>query len=79
MLILIHREDCHYSAKVRQFMSDNNVSYISLVSQKGSPSREILRKLGGQEQVPFLIDTDTGTMMYESADIINYVGEHYVR
>jgi len=73
MYILFHKEECPYCLKVRQFMSDKNISYTSVVSKTGAPSREILMKIGGQNQVPFLIDTDNGKMMYESNDIINYL------
>ncbi len=78
MLILFHREECPFCLKVRQFMSDNRVSYVSVVSPKDSPSRKVLMKLGGQQQVPFLVDTDKGEMMYESNDIIEYVKKNYV-
>lgn len=77
MLILFHKEECPYCAKVRQFMSDHKVSYVSLVCPNGSESRKILDQLGGKQQVPFLLDTDKGEWMYESADIIEYVQEHY--
>lgn len=79
MLILFHREECPYCLKVRQFMSDNQVSYVSVVSPKGSPSRKVLMKIGGKEQVPFLVDTDKGEMMYESDDIVEYVRKNYVK
>tara|TARA_B100000745_G_scaffold58094_1_gene34438 strand:- start:27744 stop:27938 length:195 start_codon:yes stop_codon:yes gene_type:complete len=32
--------------------------------------------IGGKSQVPFFVDGNTH--MYESADIINYLDEHYV-
>jgi glutathione S-transferase len=38
-------------------------------------AQELLEK-GGKRQVPFLIDTETGTSMYESSDIIDYIREH---
>ncbi len=78
MLILIHKEECPYSLKVRQFMSDNHISYVSLVSPTGAPSRKILMKLGGKQQVPFLVDTDVGEMMYESDDIVEYLKKTYL-
>lgn len=78
MLILFHRESCPYCTKVRHFLMDNSISYVSVVSAKGSPSRKILMKLGGKEQFPFLVDTDKGEMMYESEDIIEYVRKNYV-
>jgi glutathione S-transferase len=41
-------------------------------------SDEILAELvekGGQQQVPFLVDTENGVSMYESNDIIDYLRE----
>lgn len=32
---------------------------------------------GGKRQVPFLVDTDRDVALYESADIIDYIREHY--
>ena len=73
MLLLVHKEECPYCLKVRQFMSDNNISYVSLVSPSDSKSRKILEELGGKSQVPFLIDFDAGVHMYESDGIIDYL------
>ncbi|MGM0557053.1 MAG: glutathione S-transferase N-terminal domain-containing protein [Myxococcota bacterium] len=39
--------------------------------------REELIELGGTAQVPFLVDPNTGTQMYESADIVDYLEETY--
>ncbi len=78
MLILFHKEECPFCLKVRQFLSDSHVSYVSVVSPSGAPSRKILDKLGGKMQVPFLVDTDKGEMMYESDDIIEYVKSNYL-
>lgn len=78
MILLFHKEECPYCLKVRQFMSDSHVSYVSIVSPKGAPSRKILLKLGGKEQVPFIVDTDKGVMMYESDDIVEYLKKTYL-
>lgn len=75
MLMLIHKEECPFCLKVRQFMSDNGISYVSLVSKTSSKSRKILEALGGKSQVPFLIDFDAGEFMYESDGIIEYLKE----
>ncbi len=77
MLLLIHKEECPFCGKVRQFMSDHKISYISLVSPSGSKSRAILQALGGKDQVPFLIDFDQGIFIYESGDIIQYLEKNY--
>lgn len=39
--------------------------------------REQLIEIGGMAQVPFLVDPNTGTQMYESADIVDYLEEQY--
>jgi len=66
MLLLVHKEECPYCLKVRQYMSDNDISYVSLVSKTGAKSRGVLEAIGGKPQVPFLIDFDEGKYMYES-------------
>lgn len=78
MLLLFHKEECPFCLKVRQFMSDHHISYTSIVSPTGAPSRKVLLKLGGKEQVPFLVDADKGEMMYESGDIIEYLKKNYL-
>lgn len=78
MLLLIHKEECPFCAKVRSFLSQNQISYISLVSPSNSKSRPILKKLGGQDQIPFLIDFDQGISIYESSDIIAYLEKNYI-
>ncbi len=45
--------------------------YELILSPFGSSSREELLRLGGKEQVPFLVDGDLN--MYESDKIIAYV------
>lgn len=77
MLILFQKEECPYCAKVRQYLSDSQISYVSVVSPSGSESRNVLEQLGGQQQVPFLLDVDRGEWMYESSDIIEYLEQNY--
>lgn len=40
-------------------------------------NRKVLAERTGRVQVPFLIDPNTGTEMYESADIIRYLEQTY--
>ena len=37
-----------------------------------------LLKIGKKRQVPFIVDTNTGNVMYESADIIEYLSKEYL-
>jgi glutaredoxin 3 len=80
MIELYQMEHCPYCAKVRMAMEELDLDFICRNMPKGSPKRELLRKLGGQEQVPFLVDTTDNqnpVMMYESGDIIDYLKEKY--
>ncbi|EFJ30708.1 hypothetical protein SELMODRAFT_440315 [Selaginella moellendorffii] len=45
---------------------------------KGSRvQRAFVKSSGGKEQFPFLLDPNTGTSMYESSDIVNYLFQEY--
>lgn len=77
MIELYQFEQCPYCAKVRTALTELEVDYIIRNVPKGSPKRDFLQKLGGQQQVPFMVDQDAGVMMYESDDIIAYLQEKY--
>jgi len=78
MLELFQKEGCPYCHKVRQRMTEMDLDYICRnVSSDSSKQAEILTKLGGMVQVPFLVDTDRNVSMYESDDIVKYLEEHY--
>ncbi|RJP21711.1 MAG: glutaredoxin [Candidatus Abyssobacteria bacterium SURF_5] len=78
MLELYQKEGCPYCQKVRAKMTELDLDYICRnVRDGGSKKAQLLEKLGGMVQVPFLIDTDRNVAMYESEDIIKYLVEHY--
>ncbi len=77
MLLLFQKEECPFCSKVRHFMTDNEISFLSVSSAKGSPSRRILTKLGGKDQLPYLVDLDAGVAMYEAEKIIDYLDENF--
>ena len=77
MLELYQFEECPYCVKVRIKLSELGLDYISRTAPKGSAKRKYLEKLGGKQQVPFLVDQDKGVMMYESDDIIEYLQKTY--
>ena len=75
--VLYQYRSCPFCARVRRFLDDRGVDL---------PERDILREPaafrellagGGSSTVPCLrIESDAGTRwMYESADIIDYLGE----
>lgn len=68
---------CPYCMKVKSVVSQMNlgkeVEFIG--AEQGTPGREVVLKVGGKSQVPFLIDGQTH--MYESSDIIAYVRKKF--
>ncbi len=72
MFDLYISETCPYCGKVMNYLSENNIKYYKKdVSQP--ENLNMLIKLGGKAQVPFLDDKENNVSMYESDDIINYV------
>ena len=78
MLELYQKESCPYCQKVRQRMTELDLDYICRnVSGGSSKKAALLTKIGGEVQVPFLVDTDNDVAMFESDDIIKYLEENY--
>lgn len=46
-------------------------------AEPGSKSAEVLEKLSGSQQVPFLVDAERGVMIGESDDIVEYLDTNY--
>ena len=77
LLELYDYEGCPYCRKVREVLCELDLDYVAHPVAHGSPRRAALEKLGGKVQVPYLIDRNTGTRLYESDDIIAYLNETY--
>ena len=78
MLELYQKETCPYCQKVRLRMTELDLDYICRnVPNDNSRKAALLAKLGGEVQVPFLVDTDNNVAMYESDDIIKYLEGKY--
>lgn len=76
-LELYEFEGCPYCRKVREVLTELDLEYVCRPCGKGSNNRDKIRKLGGKEQFPFLVDPNTNRSMYESEDIIDYVCDEY--
>lgn len=72
MLLLFMLEECPYCQKVIKSLTEKNLEYRSLDITNPVNMDELLI-LGGEQQVPFLVDTENNIKMYESEDIINYL------
>jgi glutaredoxin len=85
MLELYQFEGCPHCQKVREKLSELGVSYVLHNPRLGkSHDQQVVNQRthdelleGGHDQVPYLVDTDRGTAMYESDDIVEYVEQHY--
>ena len=78
LLELYEFEGCPFCRKVREAMTELDLSYISRTCASGSKAkrREIERR-GGKQQFPYLVDANTSTELYESEDIIEYLTDTY--
>ncbi|MFC1730765.1 glutathione S-transferase N-terminal domain-containing protein [candidate division KSB1 bacterium] len=76
MLTLYIRTGCPFCAAVQAKVADLSIE----VEEKDITDDVIAEELiarGGKKQVPYLVDTDRDVEMYESGDIVEYLGEHY--
>ncbi|CAA0837665.1 Thioredoxin family protein [Striga hermonthica] len=77
-LQLFEFEACPFCRRVREALTELDLSVEIFPCPKGSiRHREMVRRLGGREQFPFLVDPNTGTSMYESSDIVKYLFQRY--
>lgn len=71
-------EACPYCRKVREAMSELDLSFIIRTCGKGAiKNRSDLKERGGKAQFPYLVDPNTGTEAYESEEIVDYLAETY--
>ncbi len=62
---------------VREKLCSLEIPYLLHNVAKGSPRREAFVKQSGRMQVPWLRDPNTGTELFESADILAYLDRVY--
>lgn len=63
---------------VRERLTELDLDVMVYPCPKGGKRfRPTVKKLGGKQQYPFMVDPNTGTSLYESYDIIRYVSETY--
>jgi glutaredoxin len=86
MLELYQAEGCPFSAEVREAMTNLGLSYVvhnpRLPGDEGGDvlnelTYEELLELGGEDELPFLVDYARGERHYGSDEIIEYVENHY--
>lgn len=79
MLILYYKPFCQYSNRVIGYALGEGISLDlrDIMSDENHASALVAH--GGKRQVPYLFDEEKDTGMYESADILEYLKQNYVR
>ena len=71
-------EACPYCRLVREVLTELDLDVMILPCPKGGTRyRAEAQAIGGKQQFPLLVDDNTGTVMYESAAIIDYLARTY--
>jgi len=71
-------EACPYCRKVREALTALDLNALFNPCPKGGTVfRPAVEAKGGKQQFPYMVDPNTGTEMYESDDIIDYLFETY--
>jgi glutathione S-transferase len=83
MLELYQAEDCPYCTQVREKLMELGVSYVIHNPRtaggdvRNEQTQDEMVTIGGDDQIPFLVDTNREETLYESETIIDYLEQHY--
>lgn len=78
LLKLYEFEACPFCRLVREVLTELDLDVLVLPCPVGGKRfRPEAERAGGKQLFPLLVDDNTGAMLYESADIIEYLGRTY--
>lgn len=83
MLELYQAEGCPYSEKARDKLTELGISYVTHNPRthdgetRNEQTHDELLAIGGEDQIPFLVDHQRGETLYESDEIVAYLEEQY--
>lgn len=80
MLEFYFADHCPYCIKVRKYLEQAGIAYVTRPVVLHDPANfyaNELEKRGGEIQVPYMIDAAACVEMYESDDIIAYLRKHH--
>lgn len=75
MKILYTSPTCAFCHMVMDYAKENGIELDVRDITEGENMQALLAR-GGKMQVPFFVDEEADTHMYESQDIIAYLGDH---
>lgn len=76
MLVLYFRPTCPYCHKVLDAAKALKIGFALKDISNPTNAAELMKR-GGKQQVPYLVDEETNVAMYESDDIVSYLGHTY--
>lgn len=76
MLTLYCRPECPFCRKVLDTAEESSIALEKKDISNPAVAAELAAK-SGKEQVPYLVDSETGAGIYESMAIIAYLRAHY--
>ncbi len=76
MMTLYIKVGCPYCMKVQKAVEKLGIAVAEKKISDQGVWDEVVR-LGGKHQVPFLVDEERGTSLYDSSAIVRYLCEHY--
>jgi len=76
MITLYYRPTCIFCRQVLAAVDRLSLEVTMKDISDETNAAELL-ELGGQQQVPYLVDTDTDTALYESDAIVSYLQKTY--
>lgn len=76
MLTLYTKTGCPYCARVLGVLAELNLPFEEKNIAEPDVAEELVAR-GGKRQVPYLVDPERGTEMYESEDIADYLEATY--
>jgi glutathione S-transferase len=78
LLELYEFEACPFCRRVREALSAFDLDAMVYPCPRGGTRyRPVVKEKGGRAMFPYLVDRNSGRAMYESADIVKYLGETY--
>ena len=86
MLELYQAEGCPHSADVREKLTELGVSYVIHNPRRpgdeggdtlNEQTLQAMQAIGGEDAIPFLVDTDREETLYESEEIVDYLETNY--
>lgn len=76
-ITLYRLHSCPYCSKVVNALQQHDLPYRSRFVEPLHSKRDVVKALTGTRTVPAIVDENTGVVMSESENIVNYIRANY--